>query len=138
MDSGELEARLQHFCHVLEITLQTSSPTDFGGDAWAVARLYDNKVQQKVDSKLFSWVQLAEMNHGASLPHELIAATQELSKKATDIKTGKGMDGKLKGSIKDKTKTSQKCSTWNISETRGKCKWEVENAPEKCNRVQLV
>ena len=78
LESGELEARLQHFCHVLEITLQTSSQADFSGDSWAVAHLYDRKVQQKVDSRMFSWVQLADMNHGASLPHELIAATQSL------------------------------------------------------------
>ena len=82
---------MQHFCHVLEITLQTSGQADFSGDSWAVARLYDRKVQQKVDSKMFSWVQLSEMNHGASMPHELIAATQELAKKPrTDDSRGAG------------------------------------------------
>ena len=139
LECGELEARLQHFCHVLEITLQTSGQADFSGDSWAVARLYDRKVQQKVDSKMFSWVQLSEMNHGASMPHELIAATQELAKKPrTDDRRGAGEgkkgagagDGKGKGG-----KKSWKCPTWNKSETRGKCSWELENAPEKCQGV---
>ena len=129
LENGELESRLQHFCNVLEITMQSSTLTDFGGDAWAVARLYDRKVQQKVDSKLFSWVQLTEMNHGASLPHELIAATQELAKKPKAPKKSDYGDGKKDGS---RGKPSKKCPTWNTSETKGKCDWEVENAPDKC------
>ena len=36
---GELEARLQHFLSVLEITLQTTSQADSPSDAWNVARL---------------------------------------------------------------------------------------------------
>ena len=144
LETGELEARLQHFCHVLEITLQTSNSSEFCGDSWSVARLYDQKVQQKVDTRLFSWVQLSSMNNGGSLPHELIAATQELAKKTRgvvrtgDIKPGDGKygDGKGKGKDKDKErKAGWKCPSWNYSETRGKCRFEVENAPEKCNRV---
>ena len=134
LESGELEARLQHFCHVLEIALQTSGMNDFGGDSWAVARLYDRKVQQKVDSRMFSWVELAAMNHGASMPHELIAATQELAKKPKEPRDKKGGDGKGKGGFKEK-ESSLRCPTWNKSETRGKCTWEVENAPKKCYRA---
>ena len=143
LEIGELEARLQHFCNVLEITMQTSSLADFVGDSWAVARLYDKKVQQKVDNGLFSWVKLADMNHGGSLPHELIAATQELTRKpkgSGGVKSGDGKpgdtksgDGRGKGS--DRTKAGWKCPSWNYSEVRGKCRFEVDNAPEKCNRV---
>ena len=74
LQPGELEARMEHFCNVLEITLQSSNQTDFCGDAWDVARLYDQKVQQKVDNSQFSWLQLSAMNHGASQPDELMAA----------------------------------------------------------------
>ena len=42
---GELEARLQHFLSVLEVTLQTTSQTDFASDSWKIARLYHTKVQ---------------------------------------------------------------------------------------------
>ena len=146
LERGELEARLQHFCHVLEITLQTSSLADFGGDSWAVARLYDRKVQQKVDTRLFSWVQLSAMNNGGSLPHELIAATQELGRKPKggvggrggDGKTadGKSGDGRAKGKDNDKDrKSGWKCPSWNYSETRGKCRFELDFPREKCNRV---
>ena len=138
LETGELEARLQHFCHVLEITLQTSGQADFGGDSWAVARLYDCKVQQKVDSKMFSWVQLSNINHGASLPHEMIAATQELAKK-TVIKEPLGggkKTGEGKGNPgKDKDKPYKTCFTWNKSDTRGKCQFEVENPQQKCKKI---
>jgi hypothetical protein len=143
LEIGELEARLQHFCNVLEITMQTSSLADFVGDSWAVARLYDKKVQQKVDNGLFSWVKLADMNHGGSLPHELIAATQELTRKpkgSGGVKSGDGKPGETKsgdgrGKGSDRTKAGWKCPSWNYSEVRGKCRFEVDNAPEKCNRV---
>ena len=81
-----------------------------------------------MDSRLFSWVQLAEINHGASLPHELIAATHELAKK---VNQPKSKDGEGKG----KNKTNLKCPSWNTSETHDKCDWEVANATEQCNRV---
>jgi hypothetical protein len=50
LQDGELEARLQHFLSVLEITLQTTNQSDFSSDAWNVARLYHVKVQQMVDN----------------------------------------------------------------------------------------
>ena len=146
LEHGELEARLEHFCNVLEITLQTSGQADFGGDSWAVGRLYDKKVQQKVDSGMFSWVKLSDMNHGASMPHELIAATQELARKpkvddrrgAGDGKKGAG-DGTGKGGKKDSSTRPFKCPTWNKSvpppTMRGKCTWEVENAHDKCQGI---
>ena len=121
LQPGELEARLQHFLNVLEITLQSSDLTDFCGDAWDVARLYDQKVQQKVDNNQFTWLQLHSMNHGASHPHELMAAHQELAKKP---KVQKG--GNVGGTRKPK------CGTWNRSEVQGKCTYEVENIGEKC------
>ena len=127
LQPGELEARLQHFCHVLEITLQSSSQSEFCGDAWMIGRLYDQKVQQKVDCNQFSWVQLSAMNHGASHPHELMAAHQELTKKP---KREAQNQGDSRGGTKLKSKL--KCLTWNRSEVRGKCTWEVENAPNKC------
>ena len=128
---GELEARLQHLLHVLEVTLQTSSQTDYSGDSWKVARLYHTKVQQKVDSSQASWVQLTNMHHNATLPHELMAAMQELASKpkpkVVDTRTGgKGEDGK--GLRRDK----KICSSWNRAETRGKCTYEIEHPGEKC------
>ena len=60
---GELEARMQHFLNVLEISLQPSSPVEFDGHSWRGARLYAEKFQQKVDKGSF-WV-LFEQSFGA-------------------------------------------------------------------------
>ena len=131
LQPGELEARMQHVCNVLEITLQASGQSDFGGDAWNVARLYDQKVQQKVDSRRFSWLQLSAMNHGASHPHELMAAHQELAKKPK-VNRGGNYDGTGSKEEPRVDRKKPKCGTWNKSEVRGKCAYEVENPSEKC------
>jgi hypothetical protein len=128
LKQGELEAKLQHFCNVLEITLQSSSQSDFSGDAWNVAKLYHQKVQQQVDSRQLNWVQLDTINHSATHPNELMAAHQELNKKP---KRDKEPDTRGAGDGKKKLR----CATWNKSETRGKCQYEIDNAPEKCKRL---
>ena len=68
LETGELEARLQHFCHVLEITMQTSNLSDSCGDSWAVARLYDRKVQQKVDTRRVVGRGISSMKNGLANP----------------------------------------------------------------------
>ena len=123
---------MEHFCNVLEIALQGSAQSDFCGDSWNVARLYDQKVQQKVDSSQFTWLQLSAMSHGASHPHELMAAHQELSRKVKNTNGGGNGGGNGRGGGREDTKVKRKCGTWNKSEVRGKCTYEVENAPEKC------
>ena len=71
------------------------------------------------------------MNHGASHPHELMAAHQELSKKTkTGTQNGGGRSGT--GTREDTKQRKLKCLTWNKSEVRGKCTYEVENPAEKC------
>ena len=138
---GELEARLQHFLNVLEITLQTTTQTDFAADAWKVARLYHTKVQQKVDCGEYSWVQMLQQWGAATSPHELMAARAEIplivkQKVApTDGLTG-GVKVGTKGAKKDvEEKKKQICFSWNNCETRGKCKFEVENEGEACPRI---
>ena len=59
LHDGELEARLQHFLSVIEVTLQTTTQSDFSSDSWKVARLYHEKVQDKVDTGTYSWLGLA-------------------------------------------------------------------------------
>ena len=130
LEQGELEARLQHLLHVLEVTLQTSSQSDYTGDSWKVARLYHTKVQHKVDSRQASWVQLTTMHHNATLPHELMASMQELANKPKP----RGGDGNGKDRFTDKNikRDKKTCLTWNRSEVRGKCSWETEHPGEKC------
>jgi hypothetical protein len=48
------------------------------------------------------------------------------------IGRGAGKGGKKED---DEEKKKQTCYSWNNSETRGKCKLEVENEGEKCIRI---
>ena len=140
LSDGELEARLQHFLSVLEVTLQTTTQTDFPSDAWKVARLYHTKVQQKIDNGDYSWIQMLQQWGAATSPHELMAARAEIplgivKQKAVSETVGKGA-GKG-GKKEDEEKKKQICYSWNNCETRGKCKLEVENEGEKCIRMHV-
>ena len=127
---GELEARLQHFLNVLEISLQPSNPSEYDSHAWRVARLYGEKVQQKVD-KGTSWT-VFEQRYGAdSHPHELMAAQLELAPKPGKPKDPKDPKDLKLGKDKEKRRT---CTTWNISEVENKCKFEVEYEGRVCDR----
>ena len=136
LQEGELEARLQHFLSVLEVTLQTTTQSDFASEAWQVARLYHGKVQQKVDSGEHNWVQMLQQWGAATLPHELMAARAEIQLAAIKPRNTNGGSGNGKEKVGDKNerKDVEKrfCSTWNNSETRGKCTWETEHEGEKC------
>ena len=137
LEQGELEAQMQHLLHVLEVTLQTSSQTDYMGESWKVARLYHTKVQQKIDSKQATWLQLMAMHHNASLPHELMAATQELAIKPkvrvadARVLDGKGGGGRVAAKEGD-GRRKRTCPSWNLSEIKGKCTYETEYPGEKC------
>jgi hypothetical protein len=143
LSEGELEARLQHFLSVLEITLQTTTQTDFSSEAWRVARLYHVKVQQKVDSGDYSWVQMLQQWGAATSPHELMAARAEIplvsKPKVAHDGIAKGVvKGTGKGNKKDEDeKKKQVCYAWNNSETRGKCKWELDHEGETCFRMHV-
>ena len=144
---GELEARLQHFLSVLEITLQTTSQADFPSDAWNVARLYHGKVQQKIDSGVYSWVQLEQQWGSATLPHELMAARAEIPVipvKAKFEGSGRGAAAAVKvpktgrkDDDDEERKKKQVCYSWNNSEIRGKCKWEIDHEGETCIRMHI-
>ena len=127
LEAGELEARLQHFLNVLEVTLQTSGKTDYTGDSWKVARLYHTKVQAKVDQGTTSWCKMVDRWDSATLPHELMAAQQ-----APRQTRNKQRDPER---LKDADDRVLRCGYWNAWETEGICKWESENPGEKCNRL---
>ena len=129
LETGELEARLQHFLNVMEVTLQTSSKSEYMGDSWKVARLYNNKVQAKLDQGSTTWCKMVERWESSTLPHELMAAQQELAPKQTK---GKTRDPDRSNDGEDRTR---RCGSWNISETKGKCKYESDNPGQKCNRL---
>ena len=127
---GELEARLQHFLNVMEVTLQTSTKMDYTGDSWKVGRLYHNKVQAKIDQGSTTWCSMMERWESATLPHELMAAQQELAPKPT-----KSKPKELEVRSKDTDGKPIRCLSWNTWETRGTCRYESENPGQKCIRL---
>ena len=135
LEEGELEARLQHFLSVLEVTLQTTAQTDFASDAWKVARLYHSKVQQKLDNGVFDWLQMYEQWGGSTLPHKLMAANAEVApvvRKARKHNGGEEAAGLgLTGRSREE-RQKRVCLSYNKCETRGKCQYEVDNDGEKC------
>ena len=127
LQHGELEARMRHFLNVLEIALQPGSSSDFDNHAWRVARLYAEKVQQKVE-RGDTWLGF-EMKYGSdSQPHELMAAEKELAAKVVVKK-------KEKEEIKTKEENKKRsCTTWNSSSVEGKCEYEIQNEGRNCAR----
>ena len=123
LQEGELEARLKHFLNVLEIALQPSSSSEFDTHAWRVARLYAEKVQQKVE-RGDTWLGFEARYGSDSQPHELMAAERELSAKIP------------KKEKKEEVKNQEKraCTTWNTSTVEGKCEYEVQNDGRSCSR----
>ena len=141
---GELEARMQHFLNVLEIALQQSSVTDFDGQSWKVARLYAEKVQQKID-RGNSWLVFQDKYGADSHPHELMAAQIELAPKPkVQVKaaegTGRAGTGRAGGagtgaSTGTGTGTGKRpCTTWNSSQVENKCQFEIDYEGRECDR----
>ena len=97
--------------------MQPSNPNEYDGQSWRVARLYAEKIQQKVD-KGSSWLAIEQRYGADSHPHELMAAQTELAPK---FKPKEQKDVSYVKDVKkvDKTKDSREnkcvCTTWNTS-----------------------
>ena len=131
LQHGELEARLQHYLNVLEIALQPSNSSDFENHAWKVARLYAEKVQQKVD-RGGTWLGFEQRYGSDSQPHELMAAEKELAPKVPK-KQKEEAPVKAKSSD-DPPSRKRACQTWNTSTVEGKCEYEANNDGRSCSR----
>ena len=131
LQHGELEARLQHYLNVLEIALQPSNPSDFDSHAWKVARLYGEKVQQKVD-RGDTWLGFERRYGSDSQPHELMAAEKELAPKVKKVK--EEVLSRVKTGEDPQTNRKRTCTTWNTSTVEGKCEYEANNDGRTCSR----
>ena len=131
LGQGELEAKMQHFLNVLEIALQPSNPSEFEGHSWRIARLYAEKIQNKID-RGETWTKFDEKYGTDSQPSELMAAREETGPKPALRKT------MVKGKEEDKRDVAKLprrlCTTWNTSTVEGKCEWEVQNEGKSCDR----
>ena len=79
LKEGKLEARIQHFLSVLEVTLLKSTQVDFASESWKGARLYHDKDQQKIDIGVENWVQISNQWGSTTSPHQLMAAVAEVT-----------------------------------------------------------
>ena len=130
LESGLLEAKLQHLLNVIHVTCLNMNSTDFKPVAWSVGRTYHYLVQSKVDSGRESWLDFDQLHRGSPHASEMVAAEREHRVAlANQLKPSKDVK---KGDKKDDKKPL--CSSWNNSEVEGKCKWETEHPDSKCNR----
>ena len=132
LQHGELEARLQHYLNVMEIALQPGNSSDFDNHAWKVAKLYAEKVQQKVD-RGGTWLGFEQRYGSDSQPHELMAAEKELAAKVPKKQKEEGI-GRAKSSD-DPPSRKGACQTWNTSIVEGKCEYEANNDGRTCSRL---
>ena len=100
-------------------------------------------MQQKIDSGVYSWVQLQQQWGSATLPHELMASRAEIPVKAKFEGIGRGAatvkvakTGKKDDDDEEKKK-KQVCYSWNNSEIKGKRKWEIDHEGETCIRMHI-
>ena len=120
---------MQHFLNVLEIALQPSSSSEFEGHSWRIARLYAEKIQNKVD-RGENWIKFDEKYGRDSQPSELMAAREEIGPKL-QVRKVKGKEEEKKELPKGPRRL---CTTWNTSTVEGKCDWEVQNEGKACDR----
>ena len=131
LGQGELEAKMQHFLNVLEIALQPSNPTEFDGHSWRVARLYAEKIQNKID-RGETWMKFDEKYGTDSQPSELMAAREELGPKQPPRRIKVKEEERKQETHKSGSRRT--CTTWNTSAVEGKCDWEVQNEGKSCDR----
>ena len=134
IEQSELEAKLQHIMNVIHVTSLNASPTDFKPVSWSVGRTYHNLVQAKVDSGRECWEEFNSLYRGSPHAAEMVAAEREHRTALTKVAKPERSGGTERaGERPDKSKKPL-CSTWNDSESEGKCKWESENPGKTCNR----
>ena len=130
MEKEVMEAKLQHLMNVIHVTCLNATAADFKPVAWSVGRTYHNLVQAKVDCGREHWLEFEHLHRSSPHAAEMVAAERE-HRTALMKNTKKGD----KQEDKDpKLREKRPCPTWNEYEVEGKCKWEAENAGQKCNR----
>ena len=133
LGQGVLEAKMQHFLNVLEIALQPSNSTEFDAHSWHVARLYAEKIQNKVD-RGDTWKKFDEKYGTDSQPSELMAAKEEIGPKQPARKSVKVKDEKTDTTGSRGTGSRRVCNTWNTSAVEGKCDFEIQYEGRTCDR----
>ena len=125
-----IEAKLQHIMNVVHVTCLNSDAGEYKPVSWSVGRTYHNLVQAKVDSGREHWSQFEALYRGSPHASEMVSAEREHRAALMKVPAhgGRKEDPKIDKGGK------RLCTTWNVSEVEGKCKYEAEHSGEKCNR----
>ena len=116
MQEGELVGKLRHIKAVMEVCCLNTSASEFSSYGWSLAKDYSTKVEEEVEQKLASWLDMPAGVKTATL----VAAQMDCPRSARS-----GLP-----QVTDKTV----CLTYNKCSTDGKCQYEVENPTKTCQR----
>ena len=125
MSDSEFLARLKHLQNVFEISCMSSPLSSFSDVSWQVAREYDARVVNDIESGVKSWDTLANGLEPDSIymAKETVELRNKVVKKAPkDPKNVKKDEDKVK---KDPKKNG--CTTYNSHRSSDGCYWEHVN-----------
>ena len=128
MSDSELNGRLQHFLHLLELTATYSTNSDFCSFPWQRARNYNTRIFSDLDNGTLTWSNItSKMN-----PTNMMQAIEAVPK--TEVKKKEPWKEDPKKKFGDE---GPPCSKWNACEVKGKCQYEVDNPGKNCNRPHI-
>ena len=124
MSDTEINGRLQHLLHLLELTAMFSTNSDYSSYAWHRARNYNARIFSDLDHGNTSWSSIGSKMDPTSMMQSIEAVPKGFKKEREVIERRKGDD-------------APPCPKWNTCEVQGKCSYEVENPGKTCNRPHI-
>ena len=127
MSESELDGRLQHLLHLLELTAMFSSNADYSAYSWHRARNYNARIFSDLDHGNISWPDITNKMDPTSMMQAIEAIPKEVKEKKKEERKP----------LTQKTEDGPPCSRWNSCDVSGKCSYEVENPGKTCNRPHI-
>ena len=124
MQEGELVGKLRHIKAVMEVCCLNTSASEFSAYGWSLAKDYSTKVEEDVEQKLTSWL---------DVPAGVKTATLVAAQMDCPRPPAKSVPPPPPTDKTDKTDKTI-CFTYNKCTTDGKCQYEVENPTKTCLR----
>ena len=124
MSDSEINGRLQHLLHLLELTAMFSSNSDYSSFAWHRARNYSSRIFNDLDNGNTTWASIGSKLDPTSMMQAIEAVPREFKKR----------EEKKKG---EDAATTPPCPKWNSCDVPGKCSYEVDNPGKTCNRPHI-
>ena len=123
MTDAEVNGRLQHLLHLLELTAMFSSNTEYSSYAWHRARNYNSRIFSDLDHGSTTWSGISSKMNPTNLMQAIEAVPKEFKKKEDDKKK--------------KAEEGPPCPKWNTCDVQGKCSYEADNPGRTCNRPHI-